>query len=119
MVNTKPDPRVLRESPLQHLAGELAQAEVTGPQAVAIREIPFATMIGIRALPGSAAHEAIADVLPDGPRQPLGKLLVIRMALLCCGFRRMNFWRSRSPSDPNSCPHWKARWVRSAATWST
>ena len=66
MVNSKPDPRALRESPLQHLAGELAQAEVTGPQAVAIREIPYATMIGIRAIPGSPAHEAIAKVLPDG-----------------------------------------------------
>jgi len=66
MVNTKPDPRALRESPLQHLAAELAKAEVTGPQAVAIREIPFATMIGIRATRGTTAHEAIATVLPDG-----------------------------------------------------
>lgn len=74
MVNTKPDPRALRESPLQHLTGELAQAEVTGPQAVAIREIPFATMIGIRAIPGSAAHQAIADVLPDGLPSGVGQV---------------------------------------------
>ncbi|GAA4475471.1 sarcosine oxidase subunit gamma [Enteractinococcus fodinae] len=74
MVNTKPDPRALRESPLQHLAGELAQAEITGPQAVAIREIPFATMIGIRAIPGSAAHEAITDVLPDGLPAGVGQV---------------------------------------------
>ena len=66
MVNVKPDPRALRESPLQHLAADLAKAEVTGRQAVAIREIPFATMIGIRALPASSAHQAIAAVLPDG-----------------------------------------------------
>ena len=74
MVNTKPDPRALRESPLQHLTDELAQAEVTGPQAVAIREIPFATMIGIRAIPGSAAHQAIADVLPDGLPSGVGQV---------------------------------------------
>lgn len=74
MVNTKPDPRALRESPLQHLAGELAQAEVTGPHAVAIREIPFATMIGIRAIPGSAAHAAIADRLPEGLPAAVGEV---------------------------------------------
>lgn len=74
MVNTKPDPRALRESPLQHLTDELAQAEVTGPPAVAIRELPFATMIGIRAIPGSAAHQAIADVLPDGLPSGVGQV---------------------------------------------
>ena len=74
MVNVKPDPRALRESPLQHLAAELAQAEVTEGQAVAIREVPFATMIGIRALPGSDAHEAIAAVLPDGLPASVGEV---------------------------------------------
>lgn len=65
MVNAKPDPRALRESPLQHLADELAAAEVTGDNAVAIREIPFATMIGIRATPGTTAHDSIAAALPE------------------------------------------------------
>lgn len=74
MVNVKPDPRALRESPLQHLADELAQAEVSGKHAVAIREIPFATMIGIRAIPGSAAHESIAAALPDGLPASVGEV---------------------------------------------
>lgn len=74
MVNTKVDARALRESPLQHIAAELAQAEVSEGHAVAIREIPFATMIGIRALPGSSAHEAIAGVLPDGLPASVGEV---------------------------------------------
>ena len=74
MVNAKPDPRALRESPLQHLVADLVKAEVTGERAVALREIPFATMIGIRALPGSAAHEAVAAVLPDGLPASVGKV---------------------------------------------
>ena len=74
MVNTKPDPRALRESPLQHLAVELAAAEVTGPQAVAIREVPFATMIGIRATPGTTAHDAIAAALPEGLPTSVGQV---------------------------------------------
>ncbi len=74
MVNAKPDARALRESPLQHLATELEAAEVTGVNAVAIREIPFATMIGIRAIPGSAAHQAIADALPAGLPAGVGQV---------------------------------------------
>lgn len=74
MANAKPDPRALRESPLQHLAEQLAAAEVTGEQAVAIREIPFATMIGIRATPGSTAHEAIAAQLPEGLPASVGSV---------------------------------------------
>lgn len=74
MVNVKPDPRALRESPLQHIAAELAQAEVTEAHAVSIREIPFATMIGIRAVPGSSAHAAIAGVLPDGLPASVGEV---------------------------------------------
>jgi len=74
MVNVKPDPRALRESPLQHLASDMAAAEVTGPRAVAVREIPFATMIGIRAQPGSSAYESIAAVLPHGLPAAVGQV---------------------------------------------
>jgi sarcosine oxidase subunit gamma len=42
-------------SPAAHLAEQFAAAEVSGPRAVRIREVPFLTMLGVRALPGSAA----------------------------------------------------------------
>ena len=44
-----------RVSPAAHLAERFAVAEVTGPRAVRIRELPFLTMVGVRAVPGSAA----------------------------------------------------------------
>jgi sarcosine oxidase, subunit gamma len=44
-----------RVSPAAHLAGRFAAADVTGPRAVRVREVPFLTMIGIRVAPGSAA----------------------------------------------------------------
>ena len=74
MANTKPDPRALRESPLQHLAADLEAAEVRGAQGVAVREIPFATMLGIRAAPGSPAHDALAAVLPHGLPAAVGEV---------------------------------------------
>lgn len=42
-------------SPAAHLAEQFAAAEVSGTRAVRIREVPFLTMVGVRALPGSAA----------------------------------------------------------------
>ena len=74
MANVKPDPRALRESPLQHLATELEAVEATGPHNVSIRELPFATMIGIRAMPGSPAHDAIGTVLPHGLPAAVGEV---------------------------------------------
>jgi sarcosine oxidase subunit gamma len=44
-----------RVSPAAHLAERFAAAEVSGPRAVRIRELPFLTMVGVRAVPGSAA----------------------------------------------------------------
>lgn len=46
-------------SPAAHLAERFAAAAVTGPRAVSIREVPFRTMIGLRAVPGSTAAERI------------------------------------------------------------
>jgi len=46
-------------SPAAHLGERFAAAEVTGPRAVGIREVPFLTMVGVRAVPGSAAASAI------------------------------------------------------------
>lgn len=69
-----PRPTALREggprrvSPAAHLAGRFAAAEVTGPRAVAVREVPFLTMVGLRVVTGSAAarrlEEALGTTLP-------------------------------------------------------
>lgn len=42
-------------SPAAHLAAQFAAAEVSGPRAVRIREVPFLTMVGLRAVPGTTA----------------------------------------------------------------
>jgi len=46
-------------SPAAHLAVQFAAAEVSGPRAVRIREVPFLTMVGVRAVLGSAAAARI------------------------------------------------------------
>lgn len=51
-------PARLRRSPLEHLAPALAATEHS--LGVALREIPFTTQIGLRASPGSSAHEALS-----------------------------------------------------------
>ena len=67
-VHTEQDLTELRRSPAAHLADRFAAAEVVGPRAVSVREVPFRTMIGIRVVPGTAAAEqletAIGAVLP-------------------------------------------------------
>ncbi|MEA5453859.1 sarcosine oxidase subunit gamma family protein [Sinomonas sp. JGH33] len=51
----------LRRSPAAHLAERFAEAEVTGPYGVSLREVPFLTMVGLRVAPGSeAAHRVEA-----------------------------------------------------------
>lgn len=52
-----------RVSPAAHLADRFEAAEVTGPRAIRIRELPFLTMIGLRALPGSAVAARFETVL--------------------------------------------------------
>jgi sarcosine oxidase, subunit gamma len=44
-----------RVSPAAHLAERFAAAEVSGPRAVRIREVPFLTMVGLRVVPDAAA----------------------------------------------------------------
>lgn len=56
----------LRRSPLADLAGTLAAADVTGDRGVALREVPFLTMVSVRAEPRSTAAAAIGEVL-GGP----------------------------------------------------
>jgi sarcosine oxidase, subunit gamma len=52
-------PLHLRHSPLAHLAEAMRDGEVAGERGVALREIPFLTMVGLRAAPGSAAAAAL------------------------------------------------------------
>ena len=56
-------PAARRRSPLSHLADAFAGADVTGPRGAALREVPFQTMVGLRAAPGSASATALGDVL--------------------------------------------------------
>lgn len=57
-----------RVSPASHLAELFAAAEVTGPRAVSVREVPFLTMVGLRVVTGSDAarrlEEALGTTLP-------------------------------------------------------
>jgi sarcosine oxidase, subunit gamma len=53
-------------SPAAHLAERFAAAEVSGPRAVRIREVPFLTMVGVRAVLGSPAAARIETRL-GGP----------------------------------------------------
>ena len=55
-------------SPAAHLAARFAAAEVRGARAVRIREVPFLTMVGLRAAPGSSAADWLGGHL--GVRLP-------------------------------------------------
>lgn len=50
-------------SPAAHLRDRFAAAEVRGARAVRIREVPFLSMVGLRAAPGSSSAERLADHL--------------------------------------------------------
>ena len=56
---TGPEADRRRVSPAAHLADRFAAAEVTGPRGVSLRELPFLTMVGLRAVPGSAAVDRL------------------------------------------------------------
>ncbi|WP_035771635.1 hypothetical protein [Arthrobacter sp. Br18] len=58
-----PDLRSLRRSPLGHLTEAITAGEVKGERAVRLRELPFLTMIGLRAEPGSATASAFEGIL--------------------------------------------------------
>jgi len=64
----------LRRSPAEHLAEAMAAATVTGERAVALREIAFTTQIGVRALPGSAGHQALAAATGVGLPGAVGEV---------------------------------------------
>jgi sarcosine oxidase subunit gamma len=70
------DTTTLRRSPLAHLAQQMHERTVTGERGVALREIPFLTMVGLRVMPGTPAAEAVTATaglpLPGGHGQVTG-----------------------------------------------
>jgi sarcosine oxidase, subunit gamma len=70
------DTTTLRRSPLAHLAQQMHEQTVTGERGVALREIPFLTMVGLRVVPGTPAAEAVTATaglpLPGGHGQVTG-----------------------------------------------
>lgn len=66
----------LRRSPLDHIANVFPDQDVLGARGVSLREVAFATMVGIRAIPGTPAYLALSAAtgvgLPAGPRQVAG-----------------------------------------------
>ena len=55
-------------SPAEHLAAAFTAAEVVGPRAVSVREVPFLTMTGLRVELGTGAAERLTTRL--GARLP-------------------------------------------------
>lgn len=53
----------LRRSPTNHLTAEMAAADVNGARGVRLREVPFLTMVGVRAQPGSGSASAVTEIL--------------------------------------------------------
>ncbi len=64
----------LRRSPAAHLDQLMAAATVTGQRAVALREISFATQVSLRAVPGSAGHQALAQATGVGLPEKVGQV---------------------------------------------
>ena len=56
-------PAALRHSPAEHLADAFRAASTTGERGVSLREIPFATMVGVRVDPASPAGARLAQAL--------------------------------------------------------
>lgn len=61
LTETRPAPaRLQAVSPAAHLAGAFAAAEVTGARGVALREVAFLTMVGLRVEPFSGPAGRVA-----------------------------------------------------------
>lgn len=56
-------PEGLRRSPVEHLAEEMRRAGVEGARGVELEELPFRPQIGVRALPGTEAADAVERAL--------------------------------------------------------
>ena len=53
----------LRRSPLAHLAERMRERTVTGERGVALREIPFLSMVGLRLVPGTDSASTVTDLV--------------------------------------------------------
>lgn len=67
-------PADLRVSPLAHLRGQLEAATVAGPRGISIRELPFTSQFGVRAVPGGPAHAALAAATGVGLPAAVGEV---------------------------------------------
>lgn len=74
MANTVLETTELRRSPAAHLTDIMAAATVTGERAVALREVAFTTQLGIRAIPGSPGHQAVAAATGVGLPEQVGEV---------------------------------------------
>ncbi|MBG0739724.1 sarcosine oxidase subunit gamma [Paeniglutamicibacter antarcticus] len=61
--------RGLRRSPAVHLAEDFTRGSVSGVQGVTLREVPFLTMIGVRAAHGSAVWDRLGAVVGGLPER--------------------------------------------------
>lgn len=68
----------LRRSPAAHLAREMERGSVSGERGVTLKELPFLTMVGIRAAPGTPSADAVTEVarvdLPEACGRVTGNL---------------------------------------------
>lgn len=56
-------PDELKRAPLAHLHRRLEEVSQPAPSTIRLGERPFTTQIGLRAVPGTAAHRALAETL--------------------------------------------------------
>ncbi|MDZ5078657.1 sarcosine oxidase subunit gamma [Nesterenkonia sp. HG001] len=67
-------PAELRRAPLDHLRETLASCSTQAPTQITLQEQPFSTQIGLRAMPGTAAHRALADATGVGLPAQVGEV---------------------------------------------
>ena len=70
--NTLIESTSVRRSPAEHLAEAMAQGSTA--DTVQLREIAFATQIGVRAVPGSGGFAALAEAVGTGLPQQVGEV---------------------------------------------
>jgi sarcosine oxidase subunit gamma len=68
------EPTALRRSPLRHLHDRFQVERVAGRRAVALREVPFLGMVGVRVEPGSAAFDRLGERLGAGLPEACGRV---------------------------------------------